>query len=55
MLISELRRDYQGKPGWEKLVRDTHLGIAQLDAGRPLDDDLDPRAVALIEKYKAKD
>ena len=54
-LMAELRQEYQGKPGWEKLVRDTHLGIALCDAGRPLGDDLDPRAVALIEKHKPKD
>ena len=51
-LIGELRLEHEGKPGWEKLVRDAHLAIALFDAGRPLGDDLDPRAVALIEEHK---
>ena len=51
-LIAEMRQEFEGTPGWEKLIRDVHLGVALLDAGRPLNADLDPRAVALIEKHK---
>ncbi len=51
-LIAEMRQEFEGTPGWEKLIRDVHLGVALLDAGRPLPTNLDPRAVALIEKHK---
>ena len=51
-LIAEMRQEFEGTSGWEKLIRDVHLGVALLDAGRPLNTDLDPRAVALIEKHK---
>ena len=54
-LIAELRRDYEGAPDWEKMIRDAHLGMALFDAGRPLGDDLHPTAVALIEKHKPKE
>ena len=51
-LIAEMRQEFEGTHGWEQLIRDVHLGVALLDAGRPLNADLDPRAVALIEKHK---
>ena len=51
-LIAETRQEFEGTPGWENLIRDIHLGVALLDAGRPLPDNLDPRAVTLIEKHK---
>jgi len=52
-LFVELNREWQGKPDFEKVSREVHLGIALWDAGRPLDR-IDPRAVALIEKHKPK-
>jgi len=52
-LFGELEREWRGKPEFEKISRDTHLGVAYWDAGRPLEK-IDPRAVALIEKYKPK-
>jgi len=52
-LFGELDREWRGKPDFEKLSRDVHLGIAYWDAGRPLEK-IDPRVVALIEKYKPK-
>jgi hypothetical protein len=53
-LFGELDREWRGKPDFEKLSRDAHLGIALWDAGRPLDR-IDPRVVALIEKHKPKE
>ncbi len=53
-LFAELKEDWQGKPDFEKIHRDVDLGIAYLDAGRPLDG-IDPRALALIEKHKPAD
>jgi hypothetical protein len=52
-LFGELDHEWRGKPDFEKVSRETHLGIALWDAGRPLDT-VDPRAVALIEKHKPK-
>jgi hypothetical protein len=52
-LFGELEREWRGKPDFEKLSRDAHLGIAYWDAGRPLTQ-IDPRVVALIEKHKPK-
>jgi hypothetical protein len=53
-LFGELKRSWQGKPEYEKLVREAHLGIALSDAGRPLGN-IDPRVVSLIEKHKPKE
>jgi len=52
-LFAELDREWRGKPDFEKVTREAHLGIAYWDAGRPLDK-IDPRAVVLIEKHKPK-
>jgi hypothetical protein len=52
-LFGELEREWRGKPDFEKISREVHLGIAYWDAGRPLTN-IDPRAVALIEKHKPK-
>ena len=46
-LLGEIDREWRGKPEFEKITRETHLGIALWDAGRPLER-IDPRAVALI-------
>jgi hypothetical protein len=50
-LFDELDQEWRGKPEFDKISREAHLGIAYFDAGRPLDD-IDPRAVSLIEKHK---
>jgi hypothetical protein len=52
-LFAEIEREWRGKPDFEKVSRETHLGIALWDAGRPLDK-IDTRAVVLIEKHKPK-
>lgn len=52
-LFSELDQQWRGKPEFEKISRDTHLGIALSDAGRDLAK-IDARAVALIQKHKSK-
>lgn len=53
-LFDELKQEWKDTPEFEKLSRDSHLGIALSDAGRPVGDDVDPRVVALIEKHKPK-
>jgi len=50
-LFAELDSEWRGKPDFDSVSRAAHLGIAYFDAGRPLTD-VDPRAVALIEKHK---
>ena len=50
-LYDELKREWFGKPEYERLIRDAHLGIAYFDAGRPMED-IHPTVVALIEKHK---
>jgi hypothetical protein len=52
-LLGEIDLEWRGKPEFEKISREAHLGIALWDAGRPLER-IDPRAVALIEKHKPK-
>ena len=47
----ELNRNHEGKPGYDQIIRDAHLGIALSDAGRPLDD-INPDVAALIEKHR---
>jgi len=50
-LYADFRNEWQGKPDYEKILRDVHLGIAYFDSGRPIDQ-LNPVAVSFIEKYK---
>jgi len=52
-LFGELDQQWRGKPEFEKLSRDVHLGIALSDAGRALNK-IDARVVTLIEKHKPK-
>jgi hypothetical protein len=53
-LFDELDNEWRGKPDFDKVSREAHLGIALFDAGRALKD-IDPRAVSLIEKHKPSD
>ena len=53
-LFDELKQEWQDTPEFEKLSRESHLGIALSDAGRPVGDDVDARVAALIEKHKPK-
>ncbi len=50
-LFADLDTAWQGKPEFEQLSRDAHLGIALSDADRPLDN-IDSRIVSLIEQHK---
>jgi hypothetical protein len=50
-LFAEVDRDWRGKPEFERISREAHLGIALFDAKRPLDQ-IDTRVVALINKHK---
>jgi hypothetical protein len=50
-VFAEIERDWRGKPEFELISREAHLGIALFDAGRPLDK-IDSRVVALINKHK---
>jgi len=54
-LFDELNGAWKGKPEYEELIRDAHVGIALVDAGRALADDLSPVVTALIEKHKPQD
>ena len=51
-LFAELENEWRGKPDFEQLSRDAHLGIALFNAGRPLNN-IDPRIVFLIDKHKS--
>jgi hypothetical protein len=51
--FADLDGQWRGKPEFEHLSRQAHLGIALYDAGRTLDN-IDSRVVALIEKHKPK-
>ena len=53
-LFGELEQQWRGRPEFDRLSREAHLGIALCDAGRPLLDRIDPHIVALIEKHKPK-
>jgi hypothetical protein len=52
-LFADLDNEWRGKAEFDQLSRDAHLGIALFDAGRPLNN-IDPRAVSLIERHKPK-
>jgi hypothetical protein len=51
-LFAELDSEWRGSVDFDQLTRDAHLGIALSDAGRPLEDRIDPRVIALIDKHK---
>ncbi|MDE0204460.1 MAG: hypothetical protein OXP66_00305 [Candidatus Tectomicrobia bacterium] len=51
-LFAELDVEWRGSADFDHLTRDAHLGIALSDAGRSLEDRIDPRVVALIDKHK---
>ena len=51
-LFAELDDQWRGTVDFDHLTRDAHLGIALSDAGRSLEDRIDPRVVALIDKHK---
>lgn len=50
-LFAELDSEWRGKPDFDKVSREAHLGIALFDAGRSLEK-IDSRAISLIEKHK---
>ena len=50
-LLAKLESEFRGTPEYEALLRDAHLGIALSDAGRPYDDQVDPRIADLIRKH----
>lgn len=51
-LFAELDSEWRGSVDFDQLTRDAHLGIALSDAGRPLEERIDPRVIALIDKHK---
>lgn len=51
-LFAELDSEWRGSVDFDRLTRDAHLGIALSDAGRSLEDRIDARVVALIDKHK---
>lgn len=52
-LFGELDGQWRGTPEHDQLTRDAHLGIALSDAGKPFQENIDPRIKALIEKHKS--
>lgn len=50
-LLEELNGAYLEEPDYEQLLRDAHLGIALVDAGKPVSPDIDERVAALLEKH----
>ena len=52
-LFREISCAFSGSPEYELILRNTHLGIALLDAGQPYADKLDPRVATLIKKYSS--
>lgn len=53
-LFAEIDQQWRGKPEFEKISREAHLGIALWDAGRPIEGQVDAKVIALIEKHKPK-
>ena len=51
-LFGELDGQWRGTPEHDNLTRDAHLGIAMHDAGKPFQDNIDPRIKALIENHQ---
>ena len=51
-LFAELDTEWRGSADFDQLTRDAHLGIALSDAGRSLEERIDPRVIALIDKHK---
>ena len=51
-LFAELDSEWRGSVDFDQLTRDAHLGIALSDAGRPLENRIDARVIALIDKHK---
>ena len=51
-LFAELDSEWRGSVDFDQLTRDAHLGIALSDAGRSLEERIDPRVIALIDKHK---
>lgn len=53
-LFAEIDQQWRGKPEFEKISREAHLGIALWDAGRPIEGQVDAKVITLIEKHKPK-
>ena len=51
-LFAELEISYRQTPGYDQLLRETHLGIALSDAGRDFDGQVDQRVSSLIKKHR---
>ena len=51
-LFAELDNEWRGTADFDRLTRDAHLGIALSDAGRSLEERIDSRVIALIDKHK---
>ena len=51
-LFAELDNEWRGTADFDRLTRDAHLGIALSDVGRSLEERIDPRVIALIDRHK---
>ena len=52
VLFGDLEGSHGDSADYDRLLKQTHLAIALLDADRQLDDQFDPVVVALVEKHK---
>ena len=50
-LYEELNRDFCVDPDYERILREAHLGIALVDAGKTLHPEIDTRVANLLQKY----
>ena len=50
-LYADLRSRYGNDSDWERILRDTHLGIGRSDAGVDLGK-IDKRAIETIERHR---
>ena len=50
-MYADLRSRYGNDTDWDRILRDTHLGIGRSDAGVDLGD-IDKRAIEAIERHR---
>ena len=50
-LFDELRDQFELEPDWEEIQRAAHLGVARLDGGVEIGDDIDPRVAEMVTRH----
>ena len=51
-LFGDLERSHGGSAEYDRLLKQAHLAIALSDAQRPLNDEIDPVVVELVERHR---